>query len=160
MRILLAPIAAILVQPVILVLRFLPDYLLAPSPQSFPSGIGSSLLFVLIFATAAVMCLGIPTFILLRKLNRDGWLSLGISGFLLSAVPVAFLWPQKIDGYSSGSNWHGKFVNSYIDGLPTNYAWFIYFENVFFYGLHGLIGALVFYAVWRRVDKRNKPIEK
>jgi hypothetical protein len=159
MRILLAPIAAILVQPAILVLRFLPDYLLAPSPQSFPSGVGSFLLFVLIFATAAVIFLGIPTFILLRKFNRDNWFSLGISGFLLSAVPVAFLYPQKRDGFSSGGNWHGKFVETYIDGLPTNYAWLIYFENIFFYGLHGLIGALVFYAVWRRLDKRKKLIE-
>jgi hypothetical protein len=156
MRILLAPIAAILVQPAILFLRFLPDYLLAPSPQSFPSGIGSFLIFVLIFAAGAVFFLGIPMFILLRKFNRDSWFSLGISGFLLSAVPVAFFWPQQIEGYSASSNWHGKFINTYIEGLPTNHAWFIYFENIFFYGLHGLIGALVFYAVWRRLDKRNK----
>jgi hypothetical protein len=159
MRILLAPIAAILVQPAILVLRFLPDYLLAPSPQSFPSGVGSFLIFVFIFATVAVFFLGIPTFILLRKFNRDGWFSLGISGFLLSAVPAAFFWPQQNESYSASSNWHGKFIKTYIEGLPTNYAWLIYFENIFFYGLHGLIGALVFYAVWRRLDKRKKPIE-
>jgi hypothetical protein len=159
MRILLASIAAILVQPLTYVLFFTPYYLAAYPAEPLPSDVGFFLLWVIAVASAAVIVLGIPAFILLRKFNREGWTSLAIAGFVLSAVPVAFSWPRRIDGHSSSNNWHGYFVETYVNGMPTTYAWLEYFEGVIYFGLHGLIGALVFYAVWRRLDKRKKPIE-
>lgn len=163
MHIYLALIAAVLVQPLVLILRFIPSYILMPSQQLFSSGIGpviQIIIIVIVVAAAAVLFLGIPTFLLLRKFNCINWTSLAISGFSLGAIPIAISWPEYREGYSAGSSWYGKLVETYIKGEPTTYAWYEYFANVFFYGLHGLIGALAFYAVWRRLDKRNKHVGK
>jgi hypothetical protein len=85
-------------------------------------------------------------------MRRESWGSLSVTGFLAGAIPVAALsLPRYLQGYSSGYNWHGRYVEFYVKGVPTVYAWQAYAENIASYGLHGLIGAVVFFAVWRRL---------
>ncbi|MTW14490.1 hypothetical protein GM658_28135 [Pseudoduganella eburnea] len=148
MKIFFAALAAIAVQPFLFALRLVPVFLASPDPLY---GIGLMLVAVVGVSAAAVLVLGIPAFLLLRKLDCVGWMSVGTAGLVSGALPVALMWPKKLQGYSSGQNWHGEYVDLYINGNPTYYAWATYGEDVLFFGLHGLVGALVFYAVWRRL---------
>lgn len=134
------------VQPVVLVLRIAPDYL--ASSQEL-HGIGSMLLAVVVVAAAVVAILGIPAFLTLRKFHRESWTTLAAAGLALGALPVAFSWPRPLEGFSAGQNWHGTYVETYVNGAPTPYAWLTYGEHVLFFAVHGLVGALAFYAIWR-----------
>jgi len=146
MNIWLAAVAAVLVQPLVFVARLAPDYIVSPGPLY---GIGFALVAVVVVAAAAVLLLGVPTFLVLRRFHRLSWVSLAIAGVMLGALPAVFSWPRVLEGYSAGQSWHGRYVDTYINGLPSPYAWLIYGEGVAFFALHGLVGALVFYVVWR-----------
>lgn len=148
MKIFFAALSAIAIQPLLFALRLAPVFLASPGPFY---GIGLVFIAVVGVSAAAVLVLGIPAFLVLRKLDRVGWISVGTAGLVSGALPVALMWPKKLEGYSSGQNWHGEYVDLYINGNPTYYAWATYGEDVLFFGLHGLVGALVFYAVWRRL---------
>jgi hypothetical protein len=146
----IASIAAVAVQPLVFLLRLLPVFLYSSTPIY---GLGFVVIAVVVVSAAFVLVLGIPMFLFLRRRRGEGWVSLSIAGFLAGAVPFALLsWPRAMSGYSSGSNWHGHYVDMYIQGVPTVYAWESYAENVAYCGLHGLIGAIVFFAIWRRVS--------
>jgi hypothetical protein len=146
MRLLIASIAAVAVQPVVFFARVAPDYFASSTPVY---GLGTFLAAVVVVSAAAVFVLGIPAFLLLRKLGRANWTSLATAGLCLGMLPAALSWPRTLEGYSSGQNWHGKYVDTYVHGVPTSYAWLTYAESVLNFGLHGLVGALTFYAVWR-----------
>ncbi|RYX80129.1 hypothetical protein EON83_29975 [bacterium] len=152
MNIWIAALAAVLVQPLVLLVRLAPDYFASPSPLY---GIGFMLVAVVVVAAAAVLLLGIPTFLMLQRFHRVSWVSLSISGFLLGGLPAAFSWPKHLEGFSAGQNWHGTYINTYVNGIPTRYAWLTYAEGILFFSLHGLVGALVFYAVLRK-QKRHE----
>ncbi|AVP96830.1 hypothetical protein C7S18_06270 [Ahniella affigens] len=152
MNIWLAGLAAVLVQPLIVLLRLLPDFV---GSSGSLRGFGSVLLVIIVVAASVVLIFGIPVFLILRRIKRVGWVSLGVSGALLGGMLAAFSWPRTIDGYSAGHTLHGKFVATYVDGVPTTYAWLTYGESVLWFAMHGLIGALVFWAVWR-VRERPK----
>jgi hypothetical protein len=157
MNIWLAALAAVLIQPLVLLLRFLPGYVASPGPLH---GLGFLLIAVVAVAAAVVLILGVPVFLLLRRYQRVGWRSLALAGALLGGSLAVFSWPREIEGYSAGHSWHGRHVDTYIDGIPTTYAWLTYGENVLFFALHGLIGALVFYAVWRRQEGPNNSLKR
>lgn len=123
------------------------------------NGLGIVVTAVAAVAAAVTVLLGVPAFWVLRRFGREGWRSLGAVGAALGVLPVAFFWPRHFAGYSSGQNWHGHDVDLYVDGTPTVYAWLIYAEKVLTFGLHGLIGALVFYAVLRRLSRGPRLIQ-
>ncbi|MFZ6798289.1 hypothetical protein [Undibacterium sp. Di24W] len=150
MNIWIAALAAVLIQPIVMLLRLAPDYLASPQPLN---GIGLMIVAILAVASAAVLILGIPTFLALRKLGKDSWLSMASAGLILGALPNVFFWPRQMEGYSAGHNWHGTYVDTYIDGIPTNYAWLSYAEGVFFMAMHGLAGALIFYVILRGLNR-------
>ncbi len=150
MKIFAASIAAVAVQPLVLYARLVPA-LFAPSGPW--AGVGLVVVVVCVIAAAVVLVLGVPAFLLLRRLRRDSWNSLAFTGFVLGTLAAAVSWPRHLEGYSAGSNWHGRYVQTYVDGTPTSYAWFSFVENLVFFGLHGLVGALVFYWVWRRLTR-------
>lgn len=152
MRIWTASLAAVAVQPLVFAGRIAPDYIASPMEWN---GLGFVLLCVLAVASASVLILGIPSFLVLRKFHRLDRVSLAIAGFAAGTLPVAVLgFPRRLEGYSSSVNWHGRHVVTYIDGLPTTHAWLMFGEQVLYFGLHGVIGALVFHAVWRRPSDR------
>ena len=147
MRLFIAFIAAVAVQPVVFFLRVAPDYIAYSTPMY---GLGLFLVSVVVVAAVATLFLGIPTFLMLRKFAYLNWTSLSIAGLLLGMLPAALSWPRTLEGYPSGQNWHGTYVDTYVNGVPTTYAWLTYAEGVLLFGVHGLVGALVFYAVWQR----------
>ena len=156
MNIWIAAIAAVAVQPLVFALRVLPDFLSSPQPLY---GVGFVFLAVVVVGAAVVLVLGVPTFLALRRFGREGWGSLAAAGALLGALPSAFSWPRTMEGFSAGQNWHGKYVETYVNGAPTTYAWLTYGESVLFFALHGLVGALVFYGVWRWRRRPNQSFQ-
>lgn len=143
-----ATVAAAAVQPLVLLAQLAPALFFAPLP-SF-NGLETVLAAVVAAAATVVLVLGVPTFLWLRHRRRDSWRSMGLAGALISGLPSAWFWPCQIPGFSSGGNWHGgHYVDTYVDGVPTVYAWLQYAEGTLVMTLHGLCSALVFYAVWR-----------
>ena len=145
----LATIAAIAVQPFVFFFLFLAPMLLLGADIS-PKDLFGIPLFAALFAAPFVVVIGIPALLLLRRVNRLSWLSLGIVGFIVAALPFAFSgWSDSV-GYSSGGNWYGTPVDFVVNGQKTIYGWLSYFQSIIFFGLHGLAGALAFYFTWRR----------
>ena len=152
MRVWIASLAAVLIQPLVYAVRIAPAYFASPTPLY---GAGPAFVSIVIAAAAVVLVLGVPTFFLLRRLRLAGVVSLAISGFVLGAMTAAVPgWPRYLEGFSAGENWHGRFVNTYVNGVPTKYAWLTYAESVFYFGVHGFVGALTFYLVWRLFEVR------
>jgi hypothetical protein len=115
---------------------------------------------VLIIAAVFVLVLGLPAFVLLQRSGRNSVAAVGATGAALAAVPLAILsWPLWVSGgnFSSGGNWYGRQVDFFIDGQPTLYGWLSYGEGVLQFGIHGLVGALVFRSIWRRVVVDERP---
>jgi len=152
MKIWAAAIAAVAVQPFVFLARIAPD-LIGSSQPSY--GVGLFLVAICVVAAAVVLILGVPAFLLLRRFHLEGWATLALVGFTLGALPAALSWPRHLEGYSAGATWHGRYVQTYVDGSPTSYAWQSFFENLGYFGLHGLIGAIVFYSVWRRLARAD-----
>ena len=98
MSIWIAALAAVAVQPLVFLARIAPAYLTSPQPLY---GIGFMFVAVVVVASAAVLILGIPTFLMLRKLRREGWVSLAL---VLGALPPAFSWPRRLEGLSAARN--------------------------------------------------------
>ena len=147
-----ASLAAIAIQPLIAILWILgPSYLAGLSVSAHSLGEVSG--WVVLFAAAFVLILGLPAFLVLRRFDRVTARNLGAAGFLIASIPFAALgWPgYPHPGYSAGGNWHGRPVEFVVDGVTTVYGWLHYVEGVFIYGVHGLTGALVFLFVWRRL---------
>ena len=158
----LATVAAILIQPIVFWAWFF-------LPAVFHGSVvrldffAAITLSVLMVSTVFVLVLGLPIFLAFRHFNKVGWLPLSASGFLISAFSIAiYSWPYRHswDGYSSGGNWHGSYVKFFINGVPTIYEWLRYAEIVVIFGLHGMIGALIFINVWRRYVRPNPAFKR
>jgi hypothetical protein len=153
---LFASLAAIAVQPL-----FFTTWILLPPAISGDVDLNDLrqvmelLIFVVAFAAGFVLLLGLPLFFVLHRSGRDSWASLAGTGFVVAGLPVSILsWPIRT-GSSSGGGWHGSYVQFVVDGVPTVYGWLQYVEGIVIYGLHGLIGAIVFFHVWRHYSGPN-----
>lgn len=92
---------------------------------------------------------GVPAFVYLRRTNRLRWYFVALLGFFSGLLPYALLFvPSERSGYSSGANWHGRYVEFYQHGIPTEFAYFSFFENCALLGLYGVITALCMWATW------------
>ncbi len=98
----LAAIAAVLVQPLVMVLQTALLFAIslsngakwAPGDERLFWQLVPVSVYVLIVATIFVLVLGIPIFILLRRLNRLNWRSVTAAGFGAAAVPIGLMgWP-------------------------------------------------------------------
>lgn len=151
-KIAIAASAAIVVQPLLLIAvnwAYSVYYGASIPPQAFAT-LG---IWALIVASVFVLLLGIPIFLLLKHGGRANWIELGFAGFLAGAAPLGIItWPLRWPGYSSGGNWHGRYVEFFQNGVPTIYGWLQYATDLLQFGLHGLVGALVFLAVWCRLE--------
>jgi hypothetical protein len=148
----LATVAAILIQPIVFWAWF---FLPALSHGSVVrlDVFALTTLSVLMVSAVFVLVFGVPIFLAFRHFNKVGWLPISVSGFLISAIATAiYSWPSsdiKV-GNSFGGTWHGSSVEFFLNGVPTIYGWLRYMESVVIFGLHGMIGALIFVIVWRR----------
>ena len=113
-----------------------------------------------VFAAPFVVVVGIPSLLLLRHFNLLSWVKLGAVGFAAAAIPFAALGWSDSPGSSSGGNWYGHPVEFVVNGQRSIYGWLSYAQSIVFYGLHGFVGALVFFFVWYRWSGPNHRIER
>lgn len=147
--ILLATVAAIAVQPLVLFAWLVLPALIAGGHVSSNEFFGMSL-FSALLALPFVVVIGIPALLLLRRFRHLSWGSLGTIGFVVAALPVAVIGLFDYAGSSSGGNWYGTPVEFVVNGQKTFYGWLSYVQSIVFFGLHGLAGALALFFVWRR----------
>jgi len=164
----LASIAAVLVQPVafallkavLMVISLLGGATM--SEGALPRLLQQLVLisfYVIVVAAAFVAVLGVPLFLALKRMGRLGWRSVLAAGFLAAAIPLAlFSFPLWRDspGFSYGANWHGTYVRFIENGVYTIYGWFNYVEDIVQFGVQGLAGAAVFYYVWLKVHEHRR----
>jgi hypothetical protein len=107
------------------------------------------LLYCLSVATAYVVILGIPTYLLLRRFNAIRWWSTIGAGFVLGSISVAILtWPLRYPELRTSASVDG--VQTMIDGTPTVAGWLQYGSTVAFFGACGTIAALAFWVAYRK----------
>jgi hypothetical protein len=158
-------LAAIAVQPLLFAIWFVLPVILGDGSLSTHDMTQLMQLgyIVLLVAAAFVIVLGVPTFFLLRRLDRGQLGVVAVCGLLISALPVAILdWPLRTScaGCSYSATWHGSYVDFEVNGAVTLYGWLNYLEGVVYFGLHGVVGAIVFLLVWRRMHGPNNALER
>lgn len=146
--ILLASLAATAIQPLVFAPLFFGPLLVRGA--NIPLGEFFVMpLFAALFAFPFIVIIGIPSLIILRRFKRLSWLSMGAIGFIAAALPLAIFSGSNNSGYSSSGDWYGTPVDFVVNGQNTLYGWLNDIQGILFCGLHGLIGALVFYFVWQ-----------
>ena len=108
-------------------------------------------LLAFVLALLWIVLLGLPTFFIFNHRGLVRWWSAAISGFFLSAVPMALVsWPYHPDRGSGYSAWDGhKMVDYIVRGVPTHAGWVQYFLSSCGMGLVGAASAVTFWVVWR-----------
>ena len=153
--ILLATVSAIAIQPFVLFAWFLLPALITDGHVSSSDLLGIPL-FAALISVPFVIVVGIPALLFLRHFKWLSWWSLGMVGLAVAALPVAvYGWPEYA-GSSIGGNWYGTPVEFVVNGKKTFYGWLNYAQSVVFFGLHGFVGALAFFFVWRRASSRHQ----
>jgi hypothetical protein len=71
-----------------------------------------------------------------------------------SVLALVWLWPLSPgSGFSSGMSYHGTYRRMIDDGVPTFWGWVGFVEALVIFGLHGAVGAIIFFLVWRKVER-------
>lgn len=105
---------------------------------------------VLTIAGARLLFLGLPVLWALHRADKATRLNAALTGFFIGGLGIAlFAWPAGAGGGSFSATWHGEFRELVVDGKPTLAGWLTYLESVSLLGIHGLVGALAFHAIWR-----------
>ncbi|RZI70582.1 MAG: hypothetical protein EOP13_20575 [Pseudomonas sp.] len=152
--IMLSSFGAIAVQPLVFLCWLGIPMLLSGETAALRDAVRYSFLPA-VFAVPFVLFIGIPVTLVLVHYGKLRWWPLGMIGFVAAALPIALSGPGGGAGHSSGGNWHGKPVDFIVNGEPSLYGWLNYLESTCFFGLHGLVGATVFYVLWRHTMGPN-----
>ena len=117
---------------------------------------GIVLIKTFLISSGFVFLLGLPAYFLLRYLKLIRWWSTLLTGFSLAAIPMAFLtWPLIFSDthldIKTNSTMNG--VQTMIDGVPTTAGWIYYLGGVTYFGAFGLIAALAFWFVIRKISR-------
>jgi hypothetical protein len=149
--VLFASFAAILVQPPLFFAWAVLPFLRAGETLPFADLLRMSINVVAIAATLVVL-LGIPAFASLKRANLLSWPYLAAAGFAVSSAPIAVIsWPGSSSaGSSFSATWHGELTELVVNGEVTLAGWLSYIENITLFGLHGLVGAILFLFTWRK----------
>lgn len=128
----------------------------AVGTRGVPSGIFFIAMAAWVVGLAHILMLGLPAFILLLRYKRVSLLSLSLTGFVAGALSSGVIsFPRRLEGYSSGQDWHGKYVELYVNGEPTQFAWLAYAESCVYMGFYGLLTAAVAWATWQAMAAGN-----
>jgi len=88
---------------------------------------------------------GLPIYMMLRRFQPVTRKQIFSVGFSLTALPIAiflFLFPLV-----AGTNLSIDGVSLIIDGIQTRHGWLVFVQEVLFFGLCGLSGALAFWLM-------------
>jgi len=115
--------------------------------------------WVLVVTTVAVILIGIPVYLLLKRRGKASKINLAIVGFIIPMVVFAvisiFLGRSSV--YSAGRNYYGTYRAMIVDGERTFWGWLSVLEQGFVLGIFGAIAAVVFgYTVECLSAKNNE----
>src|SRR5271166_3932005 len=157
----IASLAATIVQPIAFAaIVFLPAVLLGATltvPRADDAKV--FIFLVLVVASAHILLLGVPGFLLLRRMNRLDTRRIAWLGFAAGTLPLAIVsWPLAHDypGYSEWANWYGRAVTLIDHGTTTFFGWLIYIVRIVAFGLLGVLGSLIFWHVWKRFTPNGR----
>lgn len=156
-RLFVAALAAIVVQPLVMFCWFLPTTFLSGEPVRLAAAAGGMSALVMLVAVPFVLVVGVPMSLLLHAFGRLRWWPLALVGGLTGAMLVAWNLPGGPSAYHANGTWFGSSVDFVIDGEVTIYGWIRYLIPVAIMALHGLVGATAFYLAWRRVPDPQIP---
>ena len=152
MKMLLASIAALAIQPIVFLIWMGLPYAFASDDfpwNEFPDMARA----VTIFALPFLLILGIPVFLVLQRKKWLSALRIGFAGFLIGIpFPLIVGWPRYSPGFSSGGYFYGPNRDFMINGVTTIYGWLSYVQSVVIFGLQGMAGALAFYFTWKVLE--------
>ncbi|WP_158678928.1 hypothetical protein [Pseudoalteromonas sp. T1lg75] len=117
-----------------------------------PDGIGFYLLMNLLIATTVIIIIGLPVYLILQRLNSNTTFKVSLVGFLIPVIILCIIYLTNSDysGYSAGENYYGTYRKTFIDGKRTFWGWVKVFESLVTYGVHGIVGAIVFHKIQTR----------
>lgn len=151
LRMLSAALASVLFLPVIAVVAGL----LLGGHEGMAAGLLIGLA-TLVVVVPHVLLLGVPAFLLLRRLRRLGVLTMALAGLVAGMLPAGlYSWPywQRHPGHTFERGWHGNAVTVVRDGVPTFHGVLIHLERTFIFGLLGVACALVFWFCWLHLQR-------
>lgn len=148
-----ASAAAILVQlPLFLAYMALPALLGGASIRELAGPLAFGLFWVALIAAVVVIVIGLPLFLVLSHNNLASARNVAVAGLVVACLGSSiFIWPARGSGWSYSATTFFGYRDLVIDGIPTIWGWINYAKDVATFGLHGLVGALVFVYVWRRL---------
>jgi hypothetical protein len=138
----------VVIAEVLLALAFilLPAYTLGADV----SNVGNFILFytfwVALVTGIILIVLGMPIYQILARKQMASAMNIGGIGFIIPVVIFILITEffSVSDSFSSGENYYGTYREMIIDGNRTMWGWIRYAENTIKFGIHGLVGALVF----------------
>lgn len=113
---------------------------------------GNDWMLVIIVALAHLLFLGLPIFSLLKRYQKVSLVTMVMSGLIVGLVPIAITNITSMvsccDCTLKGSS--TRFIGQTLcnNGLLTFQGWLYVASRSWLLGLHGAIGALVFYLLW------------
>jgi sulfite exporter TauE/SafE len=150
-RLTFSVLAASLVPPLLVVLFLLA----AGGVEASADDLLISLAVAWVTGLAHLLVLGVPAFLYLRRNQWLEWRTALVLGLLAGLLPHLLMYPRYLYGYSSSANWHGRHVQLYVDGSPTQYAWLRFGESCILYALVGAATALVLWGVWNWLSSQE-----
>ncbi len=118
--------------------------------------VGSISVVATVVAVPFVLVVGVPSALLLRRVEHFRYWPLATIGFIFAALPIA-VWrlPVGNAGYSLGGNLYGHVEPFIVDGGPTIWGLLDYAQSIFIFGLRGFVAASVFFVAWRARTRRS-----
>lgn len=111
------------------------------------------ILYGLIVSTAHFIVMGLPTLILLNKLNLLKLKHVITAGSLIAIIPIGiYRWPLPGDQFIGAieAQTYGFNVVKNINGAPTIWGWLIYLKETFTPGV--LFGTPAAFAFWHTYE--------
>lgn len=117
-----------------------------------PNVIVFYLISALLVAALIILVIGLPIYFSLKYYNLNRTLNVALVGFLIPVVILSIInfSSANYEGYSAGENYYGTYRSIFIDGKRTIWGWVKFFEGMLTYGIHGLLGAIVFQKIYIR----------
>lgn len=128
------------------------------------SEIGSFILFylfwVMLVSGSIVLTIGIPIYLVLESKNLASSWNLAAIGFLIPVViylVISAIYSVS-SGFSSGQNYYGIYREMIVHGERTFWGWISFVEDTIKFGVHGLIGAIVFGKIMLWIKRRRSAV--
>lgn len=117
-----------------------------------PNGIYMYLVMAIIVSTAIVIVIGLPTYTVMKIYKLNTTINVALAGIAIPVIIMLFiiLLTSPSPGFSSGENYYGTYREIIVHGNRTFWGWVKLVESIVTFGIHGLIGAILFHTVYQR----------